>query len=392
MLAGNERFRVMGVNLYRAQDSEFGPYERVTELPVGALYWQDRTDNVLVEDEDVSAQFIRRGNHDSPSNPARWVFQTRQGPIVKEGSQATPANILRVLGASNEVELDPWPRVDIATQALIQPVLPGDASVVKCAYRYNKTLLPTDLGKRTFYRVTCVGLPVGILPATARADDLVETPLEYAAAASSMEVEKLDYVWREAIRRNRWILEQGGERVKAFLRKTSGSPCPCVPDSYHGQPINDCTLCFGTAFLGGYEGPFDIIVAPDDAEKRIDHTPLGRTLQHSYEVWTGPTPLLSQRDFLVKQNGDRYSLGPVRMPSNRGNLLQQHFQIAHFDERDIRYDVPVTSPVRAVAGRFVALAPLASGAEGAPDVTDKPSIPAERQERGRTKVWENLTY
>jgi hypothetical protein len=201
------------------------------------------------------------------------------------------------------------------------------------------------------------------------------------------ETEKLDYIWREAIERNRWILEQGGERVKAFIRKTSGVPCFCFQDAHHKQPISDCLQCYGTGILGGYEGPFDMIISPDDAERRVSQKDIGRTVEHSQEVWTGPSPLLSQRDFLVKLNGDRFSVGPVRTPTNRGMVLQQHFTAGRFDEADIRYRVPIGNPVKYAAIQFVP-----EGSTLPPQITNNPAIPAEVQLRGQTKAWENITW
>lgn len=99
--------------------------------------------------------------------------------------------------------------------------------------------------------------------------------------------------------------------------------------------------CYGVGFVGGWEGPYDILVAPDDAEKRISQTPNGRRKEHSYEVWMSFSPIVSQRDFILKQNNERYSIGPVRRPTNRGNVMQQHFNIAYLDPPDIRYDVPI---------------------------------------------------
>ncbi|MEL7339736.1 MAG: Hint domain-containing protein, partial [Bacteroidota bacterium] len=102
--------------------------------------------------------------------------------------------------------------------------------------------------------------------------------------------------------------------------------------------------CFGTGYVGGYEGPYDMIIVPDDAERRISQLMTGRRLEHSYEVWTGASPLLTQRDFIVKQTNERYSVGGVRRPSARGNVMQQHFTIAYLDEQDIRYQVCVNDP------------------------------------------------
>jgi hypothetical protein len=286
-----------------------------------------------------------------------------------------------------EVELESQPRTNVATQKLVQQVLPHQGSVVTCSYVRLRSLVKTDLATRVFYRVTTVGLPGDCDVSTASSSDLVETPLESATGTSNAEVEKLDYMWREAVRRNRWILEQGGERVKVFLQKTVGIPCPCIQDQHHGQPMSDDPMCFGTGIVGGYEGPYDLIVAPDDAERKIAQKDIGRSVEHSYEVWTGPIPLLSQRDFIVKLNGDRYSIGAVRMPSNRGMVLQQHFNIGHFDEKDIRYRVGVHNPVK-----FGEYKPAGPEQEAGANITDKPNIPEDRQLRGRTPAWENIEY
>ena len=402
-LSLNSRFILCGVNVYRSFDSEFGPYERITSLPLGSNFWRDRTDTELITAEDVSDNFIISGRPSSGGDWPRYVFKTAY-PIVKSGSQniyanrpedvrvfvdGCRANVKEVYGRVGEVELVSQPRADLATQTLHQQVLPKEGSVVTCSYVRMRSLLRTDLATRIFYRVTTVGVLAENNFASLRPEDLLETRLEDATGTSNMEIEKLDYMWKEAIRRNRWILEQGGERVKLFLQKTVGIPCPCIPDGYHKQPINDCLDCYGTGIVGGYEGPYDLILAPDDAERKIAQKDIGRTVEHAYEVWTGPIPLLSQRDFVVKLNGDRYSIGSVRMPSNRGMVLQQHFNIGHFDEKDIRYKVGVHHPLRAPALSF---GPNGPEQEAESNITNNPDVPQDRQLRGRTPAWENIMY
>jgi hypothetical protein len=405
MLALNSKFRLVGVNVYRSFDSEYGPYHRVSEQMVCSTFWRDQTDNELIIEEDVSNQFILRGEASgSGASAPRWVFKTLYSPIVKEASQAVIADLphdvvvridgvpvrpLSVHGFPGEVEIDPFIYADIARQKLDPALVPGPNSRVTCTYRRNRTLLKTDLGQRVFYRVTSIGVKVNCDLSRVQCEDLIETPLENATATNSMEIEKLDYIWREAVRRNRFILEQGGERVKVFLRKNLGLRCPCTPDDYHKQPLNDCLICFGTGIVDGYEGPYDALIAPDDAERRIAQKDIGRTLEHTYEVWTGPAPILSQRDFLVKINGERYSIGAVRFPSNRGMVLQQHFNIGHLDEKDIRYRVAVGNPVRFAAIEF---APSGPEREADASITNKPNIPDERELRGRSKVWEDIEY
>lgn len=411
-LALNAAFNVVGVNIYRSLNSEYGPFERITDLPIGTLFWRDQTDNVMVVDEDVSQSFILRGtSHDAAElYTPRYVFRTQNCPIVRPGSQAVvsnqpedvyvtvdgvPAKILSIIGNSGEVELDPSLYPIVATQKRETPVLPGPNSVVKCSYRYCRSLLRTNMMQRVFYRITTVGLPASMPWGSASQTDLVETPLERAAATSSYEIEKTDWIWREAVRRNRWILTQGGERVKLFLQRTTGFPCPCSQNAQYKQPLGDCTVCFSTGFIGGFDGPYDAIIAPDDAERKIAQTDKGRYADHMYEVWTGPTPLLSQRDFVVKVNGDRYAIGAVRFPTNRGMVLQQHFNIGYINELDIRYKVPIDNPDRFAANQLGILLPddpVMGTSSPAAEITNKPNIPAERQLRGRTVAWENIVY
>lgn len=403
VLAVNQRFRLLGVNIYRSFDSEFGPFHRLTDLPVGTTFWRDETDNELVVDEDVSTSFTLFGNATTELDGPRYVFKTLHYPIVSPGSQKTPtndpedvhvyidgvrANVLRVNGPTGEVEIDPYLRPEVGKQKFLLPNLPTQSSRVTCSYRYTKSLVKTDLRQRIFYRVTAVGIPDCCSWGEATNEDLVETPIEHGAATSTFEMEKLDWIWRSAIRNNRFILEQGGERVRVFLRKNVGIPCPCFSQT-HKQPQSDCPICFGTSIVGGYEGPYDIILAPDDSEMRIAQKDIGRTIEHAYEVWTGPQPVLSQRDFILKLNGDRYSVGPVRQVRLRATPLQQHFMIGAFDEKDIRYRVPVGNPVKFSAVQFAPRGPEFGGDNS---VTEKSNIGDEREYRGRTPVWKNTTY
>ena len=402
-LVHNSRFAIVGVNVYRAFDSEYGPYHRVTQVPLGATFWRDSTLNELVVDEDVTDKFTLFGVPSVGQSGHRYVFQTL-APIVKSASQnvfadspyevfvyvdGRRAQVLRIFGRTGEVEIDPKHYPDVATQRLIAPVVPTEKSKVTCTYRRNRAFIRTDLDQRTFYRLTTVAAPVDP-ECPCNYGPVIETPLEYASFSSSMEIEKLDWIWREAVRRNRWILDQGGERVHVFLKKCVGPICPCTPPTdHHRQPVSDCRICFGVGVIGGFEGPFAILIAPDDAEKKISQREMGRTVEHVYEVWTGPSPLLAQRDFIAKVNGERMSIGPVRMPSNRGMVLQQHFNIASMDEKDIRTQVPMED----IYGKsMMVLHKIGPERPDSEEITEKPNIPDERELRGHTATWENIVY
>ena len=392
-LQANSRFNVVGVNVYRSFDSEFGPYFRMNTIPVGANFYRDKTEIVVSLQEDVSRSFTARGSSDPDG---RYVFRTQFKPIVISPSlgssnvtnlnvqvtvNGVPAFVESIQPQTGEVELRRYATFDVASQKTMAPVLPGPATdVVLATYKYVRNKVRTDLGQRIFYRVTTVALD-------AESGVLVETPLRSASQANNLEVEKLDYMWREAIRRQRWLLDHGGERVKLFIRRASGSRCGCS-SSLHKQPSADCVVCYGTGILGGYDGPYDITIAPDDGPKKITQSNRGRTMEHTYDTWALPSPLLSQRDFIVKLNNDRYGIGPVRMPSNRGMQLQQFFPISHLDESDIRYKVPLPDPgpVVAMQTRYA----VSGEGSSTPMVTERETIHDEREDRGSTVTHENV--
>lgn len=391
-LPGNGRFSILGVNVYRSFGSEYGPFYRVNAVPIGALFWRDASTVKVVLQQDVSGSFVPNGPGTSPGG--EYIFRTGNSPIVIDpipgGVNCVRMNVrVTVDGVPAVVDwIDPVNGIvrlssqgvfDVINQKTSGPVLPkaDGSSVVLASYRYVDNQLPT-LDKRIFYRITTV----------AYADDgtLLETPVDEAATANSYEVEKLSYIWREAIRRNHWILDHGGERVKVFIRKNAGAVCGCWSD-LHGQSKSDCQTCFGSGFIGGYDGPYDITIAPDDAEMNYRQELRGRSMTKQYETWTGPSPLLSQRDFILKLNGDRYGIGPVRMPSIRGMQLQQFFLVSHLDSSDIRYKVPAINPALL---EFPATRYLVPGrGDATPMITDAAQIPAERQERGNTVSFEN---
>lgn len=417
----NSNWSIIGVNIYRSDTGERGPYFRVNKIPVSSMFYRDYTDIKQVQEEVISwdGGWIFKGDG---GNSRAWRLKVQQVPMVKELGNAIPADshfdvsvkinglevpVRGVFGPKGEVDLDLDPLWDPSTETMTEPVIPtqNDTVTISYSYKNNYKLMNTlDRRFKVFYRLSTVALDTtGLSPS-----GLVETPLEYSEPISPMNSEKMDYIWAEAIRRNRWILEQGGERVKLFIRRANGNPCDCVWDArlqeYSKQPMNMCSKCYGTGWIGGYEGPIDIIVSPDDAERNVTQTANGRVLEHSYETWIGPSPTVSQRDFIVKQNGERFSIGPVSRVQVRGLVLQQSFNMRYLDPGDIRYLVPM-SPLERLPWPQTRVTrpedipcednapyPVGYDYQATPMMSDNPSIPEGRQQRGRTPVWQNITY
>lgn len=418
----NTNWEIIGVNVYRSDTGERGPYFRVNRIPVMTNFYRDRTDIVETDGEVIPWEtgWVFRGA--APNRPGVWRLQTRNRPMVKRTGNGVAADSLfdvevyidgarapvsEVFGPNGQITLDTASVWDPSTESWVEFVPPTEQSVVTVRYywqRGNTLVNVLDQRHKVFYRLTTVAVDTtGTSPT-----GLVETPLGHSEPISPMNSERFDYIWREAVRRNRWILEQGGERVKLFLRRVTGVKCDCVWDQrleeYTQQPTNSCLDCYGTGFVGGYEGPIDIIIAPDDAERRVGQTPNGRRLEHAYEAWIGPSPMLSQRDFIVKQNGERYSIGPVRRTQVRGLILQQTFQIGYLDSTDIRYRVPMGAlerlpwPETRYSNPEDAPCvesdphPVGYDYQASPMMSEAAKIPDGREQRGRTAIWQNLSY
>lgn len=412
-LPTNISFPVKGVNIYRSFDSHFGPYVRLNVSPVQANFWRDQTQLEWVHAEDVSDRYIWQG--DAPTGEPGWkaayVFRT-QHPIVKADTRGyttsnpdhlltsdprdvivtidgVPVAPVAIGGARGEVSLRVIGDVDTFTQTIEQVVLPGPNSVTRCSYWRVRQAVRTDLWNRIFYRVTTVAEVDG---------QLVETPLtsDQVKTATPLQTEPLDYVWEEAIRRNRWIAFQGGERVKVFIRKSNGALCSCVDLNHRQTPKADCEVCFGTSIRGGYEGPYEIIVPPDESPRERRRTVQGAHASQVRSVWTGPIPLLCQRDFILHQNGDRYAIGPVTTYTARGSILQQHFDMSMLGELDIRYKVPVAGTDLLAYPETRCATP--TGGDNAtdrlihPQITDDSNVPDGHEHRGRTPTYENIRH
>lgn len=437
LLTANTSFTVVGVNVYRAYNDR-GPYHRVNPYPIGGNIFRDFTENVLIQNEIIPlTSWVSRGDgpahvslgainteipHNNLAPVGSWVFNT-EFPIVKQCGQKVFGNsyrdvwvtvngvvspVVSILGSQGRVTLQNIAEINPTTEAWAGPVLPfnEDDEVLVCYYA-NKNLVKTVLAAKPVYRVTTVTLdpnnPTG----------LFENPLNYSAPVYLQQVETIDYMWKEAIRRNNWMLQQGGERVKLFVKKVVGEPCPCYSDplrkEVYKQPKSLCVICFGTGYIGGYDGPFEVIVSPDNEAKKVAQRERGRTVTHVRDVFMGPSPLLTTRDFLVKQTNERYTVGEVMSVAVRGAPLQQHFPMSLLDEGDIRYKVPIDGTTELPWPETRGVAPILQGGAWPvppnppgpypvgeerihPVMTEKPNIPNDREIRGRTRTSENITY
>ena len=162
----------------------------------------------------------------------------------------------------------------------------------------------------------------------------------------------------------------------------------------HTYVVNGVVVhnCYGTGVVGGYEGPYDILIAPPETERMVELGDMGLHIRYDWNTWTTDYPMLNERDILVRPNNERYIVGPVNYQGSRGASYQQHFTISHIDELDIRYKVPITGGETSVPPAWDAYRQQTAPTQASPVIPVKPEIPEPRIIKGRTVTFENITY
>jgi hypothetical protein len=270
-----------------------------------------------------------------------YTIQVRHYPIVSNSNSSEYTNlpadvevridnaialVKAVDGSLGTITLNSEKVYDEVLRQWIEPPKPTLGSIVVVTYKYWVKALRLNLNRVPYYKVTAI------------LSDGSETRLSWCPSIT-MEADKLDYMYREAIHRNSWLLDQAGERVLLYIRKTTGARCQCYLQNMktHKQAKIPCEDCWGTGYIGGYDGPYEMRIAPFQSEQKIMMTDRGMKFDNVEETWTTITPVISQRDFIVRRKGQIYAIGPIRTPDIRGVPTQQHFSVEHVDSTDIRY-------------------------------------------------------
>jgi len=293
------------------------------------LYFQATTANAkLPLIKDVRGNYSIQVRHTPIATSRTEKLYTDQLFDVEVFIDGKKAAIKSVDGLKGVIILDTERQYDQTLQTWYEPPLPSVQSLVTVTYQYNVNSIKMNLSKLPFYKVVAV------------LSDNSETRLEWCPSIT-LQSDKLDYMYLEAIRRNSWLLDQAGERVLLFIRKTTGEKCKCYKrnERTHGQPqVGSCKICWGTGFVGGYEGPYEIRISPFQSEQRISMQERGMKLENIESTWTSISPIITQRDFIARRNSQMYAIGPISTPQVRGIATQQHFSVEHIDSTDIRYE------------------------------------------------------
>jgi hypothetical protein len=340
-------------------------YDRVSETYIQVASYDNYTEDLYVEmsgtseDKQVEIKFndfiVVSGNPIiiEPLNQRKeyWIYCSKR-PIVDSTGLNIPTDkinevsvtingnnafIAQVQGVEGLIQLQTDKIYDEVKREWFEPITPDEFSTVLVTYKIPKQTTNITLRKVYFYKVTCV-------------TNEDETDIDLVSP-ESLKPEKMTYIFEEAVRRNSWMLDQAGERVLLYIKKKAGKICHCtyrdIKLRTHKSPDQDCETCFGSGFVGGYDGPYPVIIAPLTTEQRVQQTDRGLRLSYQIETWLGPTPIIKQRDMIIRRNGDRCSIGPITPVEGPGGVMvQQHFVIEILDGTDIRYKFKIQLPDR----------------------------------------------
>jgi hypothetical protein len=401
----NSGLDILGVNVYRCFDTPAGEYTKINVAPLSAKSVRDQTSEVFVEREDVL-------NRLNPANNAekKWFFHTMHKPLIAPGTNSqgqvnyshilievdagdgkgyVPVIPFKIHAEQGLIYLNTNRTYDPIKNAYVPPVLPDLLTGgIRVSYTYLNGLIATDMHRKLYYKVTTVAFDPskGVT---------IETPISEVEAQTPYQMEKTDWVWKEAIRKNKWLLEREGERVKLFLRKWNGQRCGCYNEDFGyskgvGLKNGGCPKCYGTGYIGGYEGPYDILIAPPETEKAVNLMDAGFHITYDWNTWTGPEPLLNDRDVVVRANNDRYFVNRPNPQGSRGAIYQQHFTLAHVDQTDPIYLIPIRGGESAPPEAWNAFRENRPS-DASPTIPEKSTVPEGVRETGRTVTFENIT-
>ena len=339
----DENTKVVGYNIYRAFDYPTN-WKRVNLFgPVPGTSFRDQAHLQPMTYTVQPTDWVEKGQH------GRYIFKLPEIPYA-EVIQGRPAvacqpedirmfvnGVLTRCGRVDGLDCTVW----LQQTAILHGdgdrrerpgTLVDDATVIQV--EYHKLLNSVSIaieGVRTFYSV----VPVLMGGAEEHLPGAPGTEI-----ADTFQVDRMDYMQSEMIRRQKWLLEQRAEPVYLMIRRTKGEPCHCTKAS--GEPRTGCDACFATGILGGYYGPIDFLFIDPDSAATVETEEGGKKVTRESQAWHVPAPMIQSGDLIVRRNGERWIIGPVTYKTHRGVLLQQDYSASVLMHNDVRYKIPLT--------------------------------------------------
>jgi hypothetical protein len=318
---------VHGYNVYRSEDHQ-NSWVRLNKYPIPGSRYRDQVqyENVTYN-FNLKTDWVEQGEHGSwrlrVKGETFWSGAIEGRPCIAEsvrdvvllidGVQVLPA---RVIGMEGEI----WLPVDAVnshsgSQTPLPIFSPNTMKEVSIVYKKLTNTVNLFLSTQSFYTV---------VPVDQIGNELHLVGLPGSEVRGIMDVDSMDYMQREMVRRNAWLFEQVGEPAWLMIRKTKGDPCGCVnPETKEAK--TGCRVCHEIGIVGGYYGPLDFLFIDPDSEVTKTVEEGGVKVERTSRSYLGPSPIVKNGDLIVRKNGERSVIGNVTYKSPRGVMLQQEF-------------------------------------------------------------------
>lgn len=140
--------------------------------------------------------------------------------------------------------------------------------------------------------------------------------------------------------RNMWILKNDAVLMDLYIRKTEGEHCPKCWNDIRGQSANNnCKVCFGTGFIGGYEPVFQLYVRQKPVNTQVDVSTQGYTYNNAPGAWTISSVQIRNRDLLINPQGRIFAVTSSHINHAAGYYFHQELQMKEIDPTDNRYNI-----------------------------------------------------
>lgn len=144
--------------------------------------------------------------------------------------------------------------------------------------------------------------------------------------------------------RSLWILKNTGMLFDLYTRKNDGEHCTQCYDEIRGRAgTQDCPVCYGTGYVGGYDPAFQLYVRLKPVETSMGISTQMLVQDNSPGAWTISNTKIMNRDILISPTGTIYQVTASMINQAGGYLFHQELKLKAFDMKDPIYNMKRTT-------------------------------------------------
>lgn len=145
------------------------------------------------------------------------------------------------------------------------------------------------------------------------------------------------------IQRREYFLLSHFSGIKSYLykRKLYGDRCPRCWSVEAEKVVDDnCPVCFGTGFDGGYSSPIPLYLQYDPSPNDRQKSYMGNVEPNTIGAWTISIPDISDEDVIIR-TGDwnTYKVTRVVPTELQGNTVRQQTVLSQLTRKDIENEL-----------------------------------------------------